>query len=131
MAKDTDRERRFRKDESEIKSLLSPFVSDGHIQLKGSTDPWSWKKSAFAGPISISALRQLGALENTTEGLKKLYQFGGAKHRGAAHDRPLGTFPRYSPSDFTKRETLNKIKRAQQLLRDHGRALVESGMLSP
>ena len=65
------------------------------------------------------------------EGLERLYIFGGGKNAVLNNSRPLGSFPQYWAHKLSKPEVLQAVKRAQQLLRDHGQAMVEEQLLAP
>lgn len=114
----------------DVRRYLVAFTSEGHRQ-PGVEARWESFTTVDAMPVSYSKLVDRGALEDTMEGLELLFIFGGGKNRGVNNDRPLGAFPKYSAGQLNKPEVLNAVKRAQQLLREHGKALVEAHRLSP
>ncbi len=121
----------LRRDLADIKRYLQPFTASGYLQPKSDRNAWDTERTADAKPVSLARLKRLGALEPTMEGLERLYIFGGGKNPVLNNSRPLGSFPQYWAQKLSKPEVLEPIKRAQQLLRDHGQALVEERLLSP
>jgi hypothetical protein len=116
---------------ADVRKYLNPFTSPGHVQPNKTFSPVNITITADAMPVSLSGLNEFNALEQTLEGLKRLHRFGGANSAAVKNDRPFGEFPAY-PSNYVKNsEVLVILKRAQQLLRDHGQALVEAKLLSP
>lgn len=121
----------LRREMSDVKQYLSPFTARGYLQPKSDRNAWDTERTADAKPVSLARLKRLGALEPTMEGLERLYIFGGGKNAALNNSRPLGSFPQYWAQHLNKPEVLQAVKRAQQLLRDHGQALVEEQLLSP
>ena len=121
----------LRREMSDVKQYLSPFTAPGHLQPKSDRNAWDTERTADAKPVSLARLKRLGALEPTMEGLERLYIFGGGKNAVLNNSRPLGSFPEYWAQHLSKPDVLQAVKRAQQLLRDHGQALVEAQLLSP
>lgn len=115
----------------DIKQYLQPFTAPGNLQPKSDRNPWNVEVTSDEKPVSLARLKRLGALEDTMEGLERLYIFGGGKNPGVNNPRPLGSFPQYWALEIRKPEVLAVLKRAQKLLRDHGQALIEEQLLSP
>jgi len=118
-------------DYDEIRFLLKPFISHGYRQPKGgkrSTD------TVDKGPVSFGLLEKHGYLERTREGLINLYCFGGAFNPSRTNnnnDRPTGTFPIYQGDYLMGQERIvEPVKRAQELLKKHGQALIEAKKLA-
>ena len=82
-------------------------------------------------PVSLSALERLGALEVTLRGLEALSLIGAQQLRNPDLRRPLGSFPSPDQGTLTRPRDIETTKRAQQLLKEHGTALIEEGLLSP
>jgi len=122
---------RLKSDMPDIQRYLKPFIEAGHLQPKSEKSAWDGEITPDAKPVSLMRLTRLGALEDTMDGKLKLYIFGGGKNPALRNDRPLGVFPQYWAKHLERPEVLKVINRAQQLLRDHGRALVEEHLLSP
>ncbi|MEM8669316.1 MAG: hypothetical protein AAGG48_17465 [Planctomycetota bacterium] len=121
----------LRRNMADVERYLKPFTAPGYLQPKSDRNAWDTERTADAKPVSLARLKRLGALEDTMEGLERLYIFGGGKNPVLNNSRPLGLFPQYWAQKLSKPEVLEPIKRAQQLLRDHGQALVEEQLLSP
>ena len=122
----------LQKEMAEVKLILSPFTSPGHFQPNSTSNPWDFKQTVDAEPISLSALKRLGALERTMTGLERLYITGGSKNPIFNHDRPLGAFPMCIAGSLERREyVMETVKTAQRLLNTHGQALIEAGVLQP
>lgn len=121
----------LRREMRDVKRYLQPFTAPGYLQPKNDSNAWDTERTADAKPVSLARLKRLGALENTMEGLERLYMFGGGKNPVHHNSRPLGSFPQYWAQKLNKPDVLSAVKRAQQLLRDHGQALVEEQLLSP
>lgn len=121
----------LRREMSDVKRYLSPFTAPGYLQPKSDRNAWDVERTADAEPVSLTRLKRLGALEPTMEGLERLYIFGGGKNAVLNNSRPLGSFPQYWAQKLSKPEVLQAVKRAQQLLRDHGQAMVEEQLLAP
>lgn len=119
-------------DYDEIVLLLKPFISKGYNQPKGRGI--NIETTIDKNPVSFSRLQQHGHLERTKDGVLSLYKFGGSFFRKSTNrnDRPLGTFPDYE-GDYLigQGHIVEPVKRAQVLLKQHGQALVDQGMLLP
>ena len=120
------RRQKFARDQADIELLLGPFTTPAYVQLgSGYTD---WRKVSEKQPISFSKLEACGALENNIKGVRTLLYIArpayGTKPYGA---RPTGAFPQ----DLRSATSMEKVKRAQQLIREHSVYLIESGLLHP
>ncbi|MFO0978912.1 MAG: hypothetical protein U0996_21060 [Planctomycetaceae bacterium] len=120
----------FQRDELEIRRLLSPFITPGYDQLGRS---WNdWKKTAQKQPLSFRDLEQTGALSPDIDGVTMLARIGGfPQHDNPRGTRPRGAFPPFYDSMFGNPNTLETVKRAQHLLKQHGPYLIEIGLLQP
>ncbi|TWU62565.1 hypothetical protein V7x_43000 [Crateriforma conspicua] len=126
-----DRAAALQRDMVDVKRYLQPFTAPGYLQPKSDRNAWDTERTVDAKPVSLARLKRLGALDDTMEGLERLYIFGGGKNPVLNNSRPLGSFPQYWAQHLSKPEVQRAVKRAQQLLRDHGQALVEEQLLSP
>lgn len=115
------------RDLPEIRRLLSPFISPGYTQPNKSAI--DWPTTTEKAPVSLSGLERVGALQQTMKGLQNLMNCG-LKASGSSQERPFGSFPG-DDNRLTLPKTIAVLKRAQALLRIHGRALVEERLLSP
>ena len=116
----------FLRDKADIDLLLKPFTTPASFQLgTGYTD---WRKVSEQQPISYSRLESSGALDNSINGVRSMLYIGrpayGTKQYGS---RPLGSFPQ----DIKSTANMEKVKRAQSLIRKHSVYLIESGLLNP
>ncbi len=127
----TARAEALQRQNSDVERYLQPFTAPGYLQPNSDSNPWDIERTADAKPVSLTRLKRVGALEDTMEGLERLYIFGGGKNPTVNNRRPLGLFPEYWAQKLSKPDILQAVKRAQQLLRDHGQALVEQQKLSP
>lgn len=130
LGKRNSRQAALQRDRAEVDSLLKPFTSPGHYQPASRSNAWDMEWTVDPMPVSLSRLDRLGALEKSPAGLLALYIVGGAKAPGASHDRPLGTFPQCWAGHLEKPKIRDAVLRAQELLRMHGAALVEQGLLT-
>lgn len=119
----------YRGDYERIRVVLTAFTTPGYVQ------PETAYKLVFHDtkqPVSYSALKRVGALEDSDKGLAILFRVGGSKSATQQNDRPLGAFPRMnSISELQKPNTVARVKEAQQLLRKYGVFLIEDGLLTP
>lgn len=123
-------EAEFQRDSAEINSLLSPFLdSNGEAQPRYGpiNDPRSFHTPARLAPTSFSSLQAAGALDDSPDGLFRLYVNGGdprtyRKRRG---------FPYYVPTGLNDPAITRQVARARELLIKYGPLLVERRMLSP
>ena len=117
----------FQEELPAIRRLLSPFILPGYVQPVTS---FEFRQSKAKGPLSLSALKESGALDPDDEGLLALLRIGGSRQEGRANDRPLGSFPQFhSKLDITKSRVRASVTRAQTLLREFGEFMVEDGLL--
>ncbi|MDZ4686584.1 MAG: hypothetical protein SH850_16055 [Planctomycetaceae bacterium] len=110
--------KKFDKALPEIKSLLSPMISQGSMQIGGA----GWTPGE-KGPVSLAALQKNRILDLGENGV--YYVSGLFCGPSCRNDRPRGGFP----ETFTTNEA--KIRRAQELLVEFGDILVEKGLLRP
>ncbi|WP_146415355.1 hypothetical protein [Crateriforma conspicua] len=112
-----------------IRTDLVAFTTPGYVQ------PESADKLVYHNtkrPFSYTALKRIGALEDSETGLAILLRVGGSKTATQQNDRPLGSFPRMnSISELRKPNVVARLKEAQRLLRQYGQLMVEDGLLSP
>jgi len=99
---------------------ISPFTTPGFMRAnqRGET----YEKKA----LSLSAIRSIGALEPTMQGVKKLYRLATTKKDKVR--------PRWGKARRWKnlnQSTKENAKQAQKYLIDLGEAMVELGMLTP
>lgn len=111
---------------AEVQSTLAPFLHSRDIQPEKSSRASVGFETTFESkPMSLSALKGLGALEESTERLKWLARVGGHLKLSV---------PRWgvdSQSNSWSADDKKLLKEAQQLLRELGPILVKEGMLSP
>lgn len=111
---------------SEVQSTLAIFLHKRDVQpQKVGPGSVNFRSTFDAAPMSLSALKGIGALEPTTEGLKWLARVGG--------NRKLSS-PRWGvasqPGNWSE-DDKKLLKEAQELLRALGPTLVEAKLLSP
>ncbi len=116
---------------SDVRRWLTPFTASGHMQPNSTHNAYGIERTVDPAPVSLMRLRKLGALEPTMEGIKQLHTFGRYRNADFKDKLPLGAFSPYWEGLIHKPEVLALVKRAQQLLRDHGQAMVEARLLSP
>lgn len=110
-----------------IRQMLAPFISPGYVQPVTS---FEFRQSTAKGPLSLSVLKESGALDPNDEGLLALLRIGGSRQEGQANDRPLGSFPQFhSKLDIRKSRVRESVTRAQTLLREYGEFMVKDGLL--
>lgn len=119
------------RDMAEVRKYLPAFTTPGHYQPNSTSSAWVVELTIEARPVSLSRLDKLGALKQTVEGLDRLYAFGGGRAIDVNNDRPQGSFPNYAPYYIKQLEIRSIVARSQELLREHGQAMVEAGILSP
>jgi len=115
---------------ADVQKYLRTFTSPGYLQPEEGDSPWNTVRTIDSQPVSLLALKKAGALERTKQGLERLYIFGGGRNPGLNNRRPLGEFPEYFANGLANNEKRRIVERAQQLLREHGQALVEAQMLA-
>ncbi len=109
----------------EVKALLAPFLEPRTIQPQlAGTFSIKWVRTFEKQPMSLGKLMEIGALDDSVLGLKKLALVVG--------NRKLPE-PRWSiasqPNNWSP-EDEDRLKQAQQMLRDYGPILVQAGLLS-
>ena len=121
-------ERELNTDLNAINIYLLPFISEGR-NMRGNAQG--------KGPVSFSAIKAKGALENTADGLSNL-------SHAAKNGRPLGEFPiNIRPFMITNNSTEGNfyntskyrsiekyLEKAQSLLNKYGTLMVEKEMLA-
>ena len=111
---------------SEVQSTLAPFLHNRDVQpQKVGGGSVKFQSTFDAKPMSLSALKGMGALEESTEGLKWLARVGG--HRKLSGPR-WGVYSQ--PGNWSDHDK-KLLKEAQQFLRELGPILVKDGKLSP
>lgn len=114
-------ERDLERDLTEIKSLLRPMLVEAKTQPGNNRQ---LERVAGTGPISLSKLRGVGALDPSARGVQLLHYLFGAP----GHDRDMGGFPRYGSVAGKAEE--DKAWRAQELLIKYGDLMVKKKMLA-
>jgi hypothetical protein len=111
---------------TEVQSTLAPFQHKRDVQpQKVGGGSVKFEPTFESQPMSLSALSGMGALEESTEGLKWLARVGG--HRKLSGPRwGIASQPNNWTDDDKK-----LLQEAQQLLRELGPILVKDGSLSP
>lgn len=120
----------FSKDQTEIESLLTPFLADSitHPQYGNANQPHTWIiRSGNPAPVSFGRLQASGSLESSQGGLHRLFYFAGS----GDSIRPKGGFPTYSRQGLSDAGIVARLQRAQELLTKYGDLMVERGLLSP
>lgn len=115
-----------------IQNYLQPFIAPGYsypqAQQDGSAGSISSVKDSKKGPVSLSLLISLGALNDTKEGLIAISRSANNSYndrpRWQVEDAYLTPFYSWRP------RTIEFLKTAQGLLRDYGNAMVEDGLLA-
>lgn len=111
---------------ADVQSTLAIFLHKRDVQpQKAGPGSVNFRSTFDAAPMSFSALKGIGALEPTTEGLKWLARVGG--------NRKLSS-PRWGvasqPGNWSE-DDKKLLKEAQGFLREFGSILVKDGKLSP
>jgi hypothetical protein len=126
-AKEAEAERRrliTKAREPGVRQSLTPFLTRGFIQPKAWQGSWlAIERTAEEKPVSLMALRSLGALEPSAKGLESLAWVAG----DVKVDRPRWAFGHINT--WTA-DTHRYVAGVQALLRELGDVLVEEGMLS-
>jgi hypothetical protein len=107
---------------ADVRSSLQFFFTPGYLQPGASGVHRTTKKQ----PISFSGLQAIGALQDSTQGLQKLYFV-------VCHDQDKDR-PRWgteSNVEFIDRKEFERLQTAQEYLRRLGDALVELKLLAP
>lgn len=115
-------------DDPTVKETLAPFVSEGYWQPSGSGI--AGRKGTTKGGMSLKAITGYGALAANDGGVAKLWRIACSPN----NDRPRwsGTSQNESDGKTLSRltgETIEKVKRARDLLKELGPTLVERGFL--
>ncbi len=119
----------YNRELEKIRTDLVAFTTPGYVQPE-SADKLVYRKSKE--PFSYSALKRIGALDDSEKGRAILLRVGGSKSATQQNDRPLGSFPRMnSISELRKPNVVARLSEAQRLLRQYGSLMVEDGLLSP
>ena len=109
----------------EMTSLLAPFLHPRDVQPRMSGGSLQLRRTFEYQPTSLSALRGMGALDASTDGLKRLAKAGG--------DRRLSA-PKWAvhsqPGNWTDADKA-MLREAQVALIELGPTLVRLGRLSP
>lgn len=118
-------------DNPDVKKLLEPFLASGIWQPGDKPGrPWTHER----GPISLSALKKLGALEPTERGLTQLYIVGNGSYinwPNQVHpdkERPKWGFPRVTSQ--LSQDDWAELRKSQGLLNELGQTMVEQKMLA-
>lgn len=111
---------------TEVQATLAPFLHKRDVQPQKSGGGSVRFQSTFESkPMSLSALKGMGALDESVEGLKWLARVGG--NRKLSQPR-WGVYSQ--PGNWSEGDK-RLLTEAQQLLRELGPTLVEAGLLSP
>ena len=109
---------------ADVKTTLAPFLEYRNIQPRLSGASIRFQNTLDSAPMSLSRLASMGALNDSIDGLKRLVAIG-ADRKLPEPKWHIHTMPNNWSED--DREFL---KKAQQMLRDHGQALADEGLLS-
>lgn len=113
----------FKRDETMVRHYLSALFAYGNSQpVKGTMH----KLTATKGPVSLTALREFGALEKSERGLLKLGHAGS----DPSNDRGRHAFPINIGGSLEPQE-LDYLAPAQRLLIKYQKLLVLQGLLAP
>ncbi|MFO0838349.1 MAG: hypothetical protein U1D55_07445 [Phycisphaerae bacterium] len=115
-------------DDPAVKETLAPFISEGYWQPSGGGI--SGRKGTTKGGMSLKAITSYGALAPTDSGVAKLWRIACSPN----NDRPRWSGSAQNESDGKtlsrlSGETIEKVKRARDLLNELGPTLVERGFL--
>lgn len=101
----------------EVRQALSPFITPGLWQV-------GHRVSYEMQPLSLTAIRNFGALEQSEQGMMQLYEIGATM---GDRVRPRWRIPR----NFLQNPEQNRmVQHAQLLLIELGEVLVEMGLLT-
>jgi hypothetical protein len=110
--------------EPRVRQMLEPFLKPGFMQPKEVQGTFLvFERTKDEKPMSLTALRAVGALEPTPKGLGQLAWVAA----DAKDDRPRWAF---GHSNTWSKETQRYVSSVQELLLELGEVLVEEGMLS-
>lgn len=120
-------EAEFRRDEAELRALLTPFLMKSESQpVVGDPDNMrTWFAAGEYGASSFGRLQGSGCLDETGEGIKRLYYYGGSDN----NLRHKGGFPHFTETGLNNPNIVARVSQARELLRKYGPLLVEKGML--
>jgi hypothetical protein len=129
IADATEKERlRAKAKTTEVATALAPFLGSGYWQ------PGHAQKGVDAGPVSLSAIKAAGALTQTRQGVRELYNLGANPHNDRSAGWPPADRLVGKPLDQwykNKDSARDTAKKAQDLLLELGDTLVELGLLAP
>lgn len=109
----------------EVQRVLQPFLTKRNLQPRLAGASLQWQHTTNLEPMSLLALENVGALDDTVQGLSMLARVG--SHRELSSPRWD-----YNPSSRTwSGDTQDRLKQAQDLLRRLGPTLVKEHLLSP
>ena len=116
-------ERTFKYDEVRVRHYLSALFAPGRSQpVKGKM----LEITTTTGPVSLKALREFGALQNSTDGLLRLGWVG----CDPTNDRGRHAFPKNVGGSLDDQEA-EFLAPAQELLLKYEKLLVAKGLLAP
>lgn len=116
-------ERTFKYDEVRVRHYLSALFAPGRSQpVKGKM----LEITTTTGPVSLKALRDFGALQNSTDGLLRLGWVG----CDPTNDRGRHAFPKNIGGSLDDQEA-EFLAPAQELLLKYEKLLVAKGLLAP
>ena len=109
---------------AEVRGLLAPFLEPRtkHPVLRG-VGIVNFTKTFEKQPMSYGQILRSGALEESVTGLRKLAALG-------SHPLPAPNWSYSKQPNYWSDEDTDRLKRAQQMLRDYGQILVDEGLLS-
>lgn len=111
---------------AEVQAALAPFLHKRGVQpRKAGPGSIGFRATFDEAPMSLSALKGIGALEPSTEGLKWLARVAGSRKLSGPRWGVASQPGNWSADDK------KLLKDAQQLLRELGPILIEDGKLSP
>ncbi len=122
-----ERERLRKKAQTpEVKQALAPLLTPGYHQpFRYKAGALGIERTAKKQPVSFSRLQEVGALEQTIQGLGELADITGSRDDDV---RPRLKLPDYTTHWSTSQQ--EKIQKVQDLLIELGPVLVEEGLLS-
>ena len=116
-------EREFAQDLPQIKSLLSPFITEGRTQ----PEQGFFRQSTQVGPVSLGKLNSERLLSVSIDDQRRLWYMAA----GGKNDRQLGGFPTYIGNATDWQAKQPTVQKAQALLIKYGELMVEKKMLTP
>ena len=115
----------YERDRTKVRHYLGALFAPGFTQ----PDPRSGikhKVTSKKGPVSLTALREFGALDENERGLFKLGYAGS----DPTNDRNRRSFPKHVGGSLETKE-VEILKPAQELLIKYQKLLVDEGLLAP